>query len=421
MQNKSERKVNIPYIIISILVAVGIWIYVDNTEGYKVTVAINDLPIEYLGKDTTLADRGLMLQDDSDQTVSLKLEGTRKVLMKLDPEKIRVQANLSDVTSTGVQNISYKIIYPSTEFSNSLSVKVNSYTVKVDIGKLYSKDIEIRCDIQGAVADGYIAGKVQFLPETLEVRGQQAEVDTISYAKVVLKIDNATETVTQTLSYQFYDKDDQQIDPDGVRATADKIQVTLPVNIIKKLPLTMNFIESSGSSLSNVNYTITPSTISVAGPASVLKDVDSIVLDDFSLADLNGATTYNYLIPIPDSCENLSDVTRATLKISFKDLSTTTQKATKFECENSPEGKTVTVLTKELEVKLRGTSAAVAAVRASDLTVVADLKDVNSASGSYTIPATIQVGTGGDVGAVGTYQIKITISDTASDTTGDEG
>lgn len=411
MRNKAERKVNIPYIIISILVAVGIWIYVDSTQGYKVTVSISDIPIEYLRENTTLADRGLMLLDDSDNTVSLKLEGTRKVLMKLDPEKIRIQADLSDVTNTGMQNISYKIIYPSSEFSNSLSVKVSSYTVKVDIGELYSKEVEIRCDIQGAVADGYVAGKVQFLPESLEVRGQEEEVDTISYAKVVLKINDATETVTQTLDYQFYDKNDQPVDPDGVRATADQIQVTLPVNVIKDMPLTMNFIEGPGSSLSNVNYTIEPAFITVAGAASVLKDMDSIVLDDFSLADLSGATTYNYVIPIPDGCENLSGLNRATLKISFKDMSTTALTATQFECENAPTGKTVSILTNELSVKLRGTSADIAAVQAGDLTVVADLKDVSSASGSYTVPATIRINTGGDVGAVGTYQVKITISD----------
>ena len=411
MRNKTGRKINIPYLIISVLIAIGIWVYVDNTQGYRVTVSINQIPIDYLGKDTTLADRGLMLLDDSDTTVSLKLEGSRKVLMKLDPEKIRVQADLSDVTATGVQNISYKIIYPSSEFSNSLSVKVSSYTVQVDIGELYSKDVEIRCDIQGTVAEGYIAGKVQFVPETLEVRGEEALVDTISYAKVTLQIDNATETVTKSLDYQLYDANDQAVDATGLRATADQIQVTLPVNLVKELPLKVNFIESAGSSLSNVDYTLTPASITVAGAASVLKGMDSLVLDDFSLADLNGAMTYNYVIPIPDGCENLSGISRATLKISFKDLASTSLTANKFECENVPVGKTVSVLTSELTVKLRGTSADIAAVQAGNLVVVADLEDVAAASGSYTVPATIRIDAPGDVGAVGTYQIQITISD----------
>jgi YbbR domain-containing protein len=419
MENKTAGGRKILYIVISVLIAVGIWVYVDNVEGNKVTIQVNDIPIEFIGENTTLADRGLMLLDDSDSTLSLKLEGTRKVIAKLDPSGIRVQADLTNITVTGNQNVSYKISYPSSEFSSSIQIRsVTPSPVTVDVGELYKKDVEIHCDIKGKVAEGYIAGEVQFQPGTLEIRGQEADIDAVSYAKVTLAIDNAEQTVTRTLDYTLYDKNDQKLDGTGIHATTSQIQVTLPVNVIKELPLTVNFIESAGCSLSNVNYTIEPSSISVSGDAELLKGVDSIVLDDFSLADLNGGTTYNYVVTVPEGCENLSGVTRATMKIAFKDMATATLNATQFECENVPEGKTVTVLTSELNVTLRGTTPDVSAVKGNNLTVVADLKDVSAASGSYTVPATVQVGTDGDVGVVGTYQVKVTISDEAPATEG---
>ena len=96
--------------------------------------------------------------------------------------------------------------------------------------------------------------------------------------------------------------------------------MTLPVYVTRELMLTMDFRESAGARMSNVTWRIEPETILVSGPAEVLNNMDSIVLDEFDLASLGSTTNYSYAIPIPEGCENLSGVTRATLRISFNDL-----------------------------------------------------------------------------------------------------
>jgi YbbR domain-containing protein len=412
MQSNISRGKRILYIVLSVVIAIGIWAYVDSVKDYTVYSRTYTLPVTFAGENTTLADRGLMLLDDSDASIKLKFEGSRKLIAQLEPSKVHVQVDLSDVTETGKQNLSYKIVYPNNKFSKGISsVSASSYTVFVDIGELYSKSVEIRCDIQGEVADGYIAGAVKTVPEKLELRGQQEDVDAVSYAKVTLDIDNAQESVTKSLNYQLYDKNNKLIrDTGNIHPVANLIKVTLPVNVVKELPLKVNFTEYAGASLSNVDYSISPAEITVSGPAEKLKDVDSIVLSEFDLSKLGGAAEYHYAITVPDECENLSGVTKATMKIAFKDMGTSTLNVKNIECRNVPEGKTVTVLTDELSVKLRGKSSDLKSITANDIQITADLSDVSSASGSYTVPATIKVNSDGDVGVVGTYQIKITIS-----------
>ncbi|MEG1988073.1 MAG: CdaR family protein [Oscillibacter sp.] len=416
MRNKlSKRKM--VYCGLSLLIAVGIWLYVDMDNGTRVTTEINDIPVEYLGETTTLAERGLMLLDDSDKTVSLTVEGVRGIVAQLDKTAVRIQADLSNITSTGSQNLTYRIIYPNppkdpAKFSGNLTVKnFSSYMVKVNIGELYSKEVDVRCEVQGTVAEGYSAGELRMQPNILEIRGQEADLAPVSYAKVVLKIDNANATVKQTLAYQFYDAQDNLLDGKGVHATVDQVQVTLPVNVTKELRLEMKFLESPGASLKNVDYTISPATVVVTGDAALLEGVESIVLDEFDLISLGGNTTYNYAISLPEGCENLSGVTRATLRIAFRDMHSTTLTTSQFRLENVPEGKTATVLTEELPVAIFGTDADVMAVSGEDILVLADLTDFSSAAGSYTVPATVLVESGGDVGVSGTYQLRVTISE----------
>lgn len=422
--NSRWNRRKILHIVLSILIACAVWMYVDsadNPEGSEKTKILSDIPIEYVREDT-LADRGLMLLPESEQTITLEIRARRRVLARLDPSKIRIQADLSDITSTGEHSVSYTIYYPNGITRNSITIlNASSYMARAEIGELYSRDVDVRCALVGTVADGYIAGEVQLQPETLEIRGVQEEVDRVAYAKVTLSVDNASETVSQALDYQLYDADDQLIeDRKNLHATVEQVQVTLPVNVEKELPLLVNFVESAGVRKANLEYTITPSSITVSGAAEILKNVDAITLDTLELADLTGAATYRYPITLPEGCENLSGVTRATMTIRFKDMTSASVNAVNFACENVPDGKTVNVLTTELPVSLRGTAADVESVTPENVVVVADLTDVNDASGSYTVPARVEI-SGADVGVLGEYQVRVTITEDTGEPDGPHG
>ena len=408
----SDKRRNSFYLVISILVALGIWVYVDITQDITASKEVSNIPVEFQGEDTTLAERGLMLLPDSETTIDLKLEGAKSILAQLDTAKLRVQADLSAVTETGIQTVPCRVIYPEYKFSSRLTATTptNSFNITIDVGELYSREVEIRCDIQGTVAEGYIAGEPQFTPEKLELRGPQEEVDAVSYAKVSLNIEDATETVDQALPYVLYNEAGEPISGGDIHAVQDEIRVVLPVDVVKELPLEIDFQEFPGLSKNNVSYRIEPASIVVSGEASLLNDVDRLVLDSFDLSQLGGNEVYHYVIQLPEGCTNLSGVTRATLTISFIDLIQDTRTATEFQAENVPEGKSVTILTDELTVRIQGTAADVAAVHDRDITVRADLQEVSAASGTYTVPAEILISTGGDVGVVGTYQVTVILS-----------
>lgn len=409
MERKKMDRHKIVYLVLSFLVAVTLWIFVDVSSGETVEIEIKDIPIEYLNTDTVLAQRGLMLlEEGTTQTVDVKLTAsTRWSSTSLDRSAVRATVDLTDVTETGTQRITITILY--SEGAEGISKKSTSPSMAtVNIGELYHKEVEVRCERVGTVAEGYSAGELELSPSVVEIRGQQEDIDPVSYVKVVLNYDNATSTITEELDFQYYDANDQLLSGEGIHPTVDKITATLPVNVTKELTLTMNFIESPGARIQNTTFNIEPKSILVSGDAELLKDVETIVLDDFDLASLDSNTRYSYTIPLPEGCENLSGVTKATLTISFNDMKSAPVTTTSIRCENVPEGKVADILTEQLTVVVFGTSADVDAVTGSDLVAVADLKDFGGAAGTYTVPVTIQ-STKGDLGVSGTYQIRVTL------------
>jgi hypothetical protein len=137
------------------------------------------------------------------------------------------------------------------------------------------------------------------------------------------------------------------------------------------------------------------------------------VLGEFDLLDLigNDSASHSYPILIPDGCQNLSGVTRASLEVKFKDMQTAMVETSLFQYQNQPENKTVEVLADSLKVKIFGTSEDVAVVTGENITVSVDLSDYSSAAGTYIVPAVIEVITDGDIGVAGTYEVRVKISE----------
>ena len=414
--NKNPKLWNILYLILAIVVAAGVWFYVDENSDRTVSVTVTDIPIEYTNQ-ASLTDNGLMLVegDDSgtDATIDITFKGKRRHVVRLDRSKIRVTADLSSVTSAGVQSVNITTSYTDRKFnqSNTTIDKQSIYLATVNICELSHKEVELRCELTGNVAEGYSAGKVQLSQTSIAVRGQEEEIAKVSYAKVIFDIGkNTKETVTADLDYQFYDEDGQVLNLSGIHAEAGQIQATLPVYVTKELKLTVDFKEAPGAQLADMIWAIKPESVVVSGDASVLNDMDSIVLDSFDLLSVTTeSTSHSYAILVPDGCENLSGVTRATLEIGYPDKTVADVTTHNIRVENASASRNVELLTQELSVRIFGTAAEMEGITGEDVAVVADLSDYAVASGTYMIPAQVRVGDGKTIGVSGTYQIQVRI------------
>ena len=77
-------------VIISILVAIAVWVYVDVEKAPDRTKTIRDIPVEFSGESTTLADKNLMLLSGYDTTVDLTIKGPKRELVKIGKDTVRL-------------------------------------------------------------------------------------------------------------------------------------------------------------------------------------------------------------------------------------------------------------------------------------------------------------------------------------------
>ena len=399
---------------ISILAAVFIWIFAGSVDPVVSTIWVNNIEIEYVGEETTLAEKGLMLLGESDRTISLKLRGERNVIYKLDTKKVRVQVELDSVNTTGVQNLKYDLILPSSVPAGSVSVvDASAYNATVYVGELYKKTVDVRCDVLGVVASGYMQGPVTITPDTLEIRGQQEDILQVKYAKVTIDVNSATSTIAALYDYTLYDYNDQVIENENIHVVEDAIQVAVPVLQVKEVPLTVKFTEAPGYSADNVNWSIDQPTIRIAGDAHDLSLISEIVLDtiDLTKLDTNSAySTYSYEISLPKDIVNLSSFTKAVVKVNFIDFATVSVTAADFVCANVPEGFSAEVLTESLHVTLCGAGDDVSELSGEEIEILLDLSTLAAEEGHYTLSAEITVKSDKSIGVLGSYEAQVALT-----------
>lgn len=415
MEQKNEKsgvsRNKVLQVIASILVAVAIWVYVDVEKAPERTKTIRDIPVEFSGESTTLADKNLMLLSGYDTTVDLTIKGTKRELVKINKDNVRLVASTSSIDSVGVHTLRWDVVYPDGVQSSALSVDwASKYKVTVTVGELYTKEVPVNCVVTGTVADGYFTGETVLDPTTLVLRGQRDDLLNVAYAKLTVDISDATRSVIQTESVQLYDNDDNPVDNSNIRTNASLIQAKVPVLTTKEVSLAVELSGVPGSAGQSIKTTITPSSVRLIGEADVLENIDEIVLATLYIEDLDIWQQNSYVVTAPDGTWLANSNEVATVEITMEGIEEKTITVDTFSYTNVPSGLYAEVMD-TLDVRLWGLSEELAELKADAITATVDLSSVTE-TGSCRVPVTVTVSGYRDVAVKGSYEVTVYVTDT---------
>ena len=415
MEQKNEKsgvsRNKVLQVIASILVAVAIWVYVDVEKAPERTKTIRDIPVEFSGESTTLADKNLMLLSGYDTTVDLTIKGTKRELVKINKDNVRLVASTSSIDSVGVHTLRWDVVYPDGVQSSALSVDwASKYKVTVTVGELYTKEVPVNCVVTGTVADGYFTGETVLDPTTLVLRGQRDDLLNVAYAKLTVDISDATRSVIQTESVQLYDNDDNPVDNSNIRTNASLIQAKVPVLTTKEVSLAVELSGVPGSAGQSIKTTITPSSVRLIGEADVLENIDEIVLATLYIEDLDIWQQNSDVVTAPDGTWLANSNEVATVEITMEGIEEKTVTVDTFSYTNVPSGLYAEVMD-TLDVRLWGLSEELAELKADAITATVDLSSVTE-TGSCRVPVTVTVSGYRDVAVKGSYEVTVYVTDT---------
>ncbi len=400
-------------IVISILVAIAMWLYVDLERAPERTMTIRDIPVEFSGENTTLADKNLMLLSGYDTTIDLKIRGPKRELVKMNRDNVRVIASTSSIDSVGVHQLDWTVSFPDGVVRTNVSVEKASLSqITVTVGELYTKEVPVECHVVGEVAEGYFTGDVVLDPDVLTLRAQRDDLLNVSCAKLTVDISGATRSVVQTVDVQLYDYDGNPVENSNIRTNTSLIQAKVPVLTTREVELAVEFSGVPGAAMNSIKCDITPKTVRLNGEADVLDSIDKLVLATLHVDDLELHQQNSYVVTPPDGTWLVNGNEVATADITLEGIEEKSLTATSIEFDKLPSGLYAIAPDGGLTVRLWGLSEEIEAVTAENLRVIADMSAVTG-QGTVTVPVTVTISGFNDVTVRGTYELTVTVTDVA--------
>lgn len=396
------------YALLSIVIAVGLWIYVITTVSPEWEETFYDIPV-VLENESALHNRGLMTVSEETPKVTLKLRGNRSDLANLSRENITLVADLSKVYSTGEQRVSYDIFYPGNIPGNSIEViSQNPQEIALTVTERASKDVPIEIDYEGSVPDGYQTDRENLTLDyrTVRITGPASVINKITSARIQVDLEGQTETINQSYLYTLCDKNMQPVDAAQVNTDVTEVRLNLKIQRYKEIELKLNIVEGGGATKKNTIIKMDMQTIQVSGTERQLDSMGDVLdLGEIRLYEIPGDAVKEFEIKLPEGVENLTGKDTVSVSIQFQGLVTRTIAVTNIEAKNVPEGMDVKIIAKQLNVVVRGPKVQVDAMSADALTVYVDFTDAVVGQDTYKATVYVDSGTFSDVGAVGTYNM----------------
>ncbi len=306
--------------ILSVVIAVILWLYIIVVLDPAVEVEVRDLPIQFVGQEQ-LQNNGISVVNESATTINLKVKGSRKRMGRYDMKTIIAKVDMSGVWSTGQHTLPVDIVVP---FENIGISSQSIYDVDIQTEKTVRKKLDLEIVTEGSLAQNYMPGEMEINPKTVTIKGPESVVGKITKAGVVLNYGGADVDITQELPIQFYDSEDKLLTAQDAllkRITKDIETATVECSVVKlrTVKIAPQFwadTEDESAFLASASYILNPQTVQIYGEDEVTAKITEISTEGIPMEKFVDNQKVKVKLSIPHDVKVLKDITEVEITMS---------------------------------------------------------------------------------------------------------
>ena len=412
------------YVLLSVIIAFGLWTYVVTNVSVEDTTTIHNVPVVFQNEGA-LAGRRLMLTEGTSQTVSLTITGTRSEILKLSNNNVSVMVDLSRIYDAGRQSVEYSVNYPADVATSSFDYTADKPRITLTVEEQISKSVDVVHSYTGQVADGYMVDfETVFIDNRkVTVTGPASVVNKITQAKFTIDLAGLTGPLEQDYEYTLCDAEGNVVEVsnvDFVRTDLEKIHVSMSIQRYKEIALTLKVNDGGGATQETSSIVLDTETILVSGTDEVLEKLETLEIGEIHLGELKTDTMLVFPVTMPAGVTNRTGVEMVSVMVSFPTLVTKTFTISNIQPVNVPENAEAVVVTKQVSVTIRGPKSVIQQMQASNITVTADFSDMGIGA-TVTKQPTISISANyPGVGILDNGQVTVMLQERPPETTAPE-
>lgn len=268
--------------VLSLIIAIVIWIIVANVDDYTTTKQISGIQIEFTNGDA-ITEKNKVYEVPDGTTMDIVVKGRRSVVEKLTNEDFKAVADLSKMSVTNAVAVNVSAV--SSYVAKELTISYTDNAVNVAVEDKLEKQLPITVRANSEVADGYAIRNKIASPNLITVTGAESVVNTIEEVVVDVDVKGASASLSAYATPVFLDKSGNEIDSSKFDYDVEEVEVSVEVLKTKELNVRVKTTgePKEGYAIASIDYQ--PTSILVVGEAADLAKVDELVIDDIDVTD----------------------------------------------------------------------------------------------------------------------------------------
>lgn len=381
--------------LISLIIAIVIWIIVANVDDYKTTKQISGIEIEFINGDA-ITEKNKVYEVPEGSTIDIVVKGPRSVLESLDGDDFKAVADLSKMSVTNA--VAVEVSAVSSNIARDLTINYSNNAIIIAVEDKIEKQLPITVRANGDVADGYaIRGKAA-TPNLITIQGAESVVNTVEEVVVDIDVTGASQGLTALAKPVFLNHGGEEVDASKFQYDVEEVSVAVEIMQTKELNvriLTAGEVKE-GYAIASVDYQ--PTSILVVGENADLAKVDEIIIDDIDVSGCNKDLETSIMISdyLPEGIMLVGDVQEIMIKVMIEPVEEKTFSFDKNDINlvGKEEGYqyTITTAASELKIVAKGLSERLDAVKVSSFIPSIDVSGYGP--GTYTFNVNLKEITG---------------------------
>lgn len=268
--------------VISLVIAIVVWIIVANLDDYKTTKQISGIEIEFVNGDA-ITEKNKVYEVPEGTTIDIVVKGRRSVVEELTSEDFKAVADLSKMSVTNAVTVEVSAI--SSYVARDLTISYTNNAVTIAVENKIEKQLPITVRADAEVAEGYAIRNKTATPNLITVRGAESVVNMIEEVVVDVDVTGANHNLTANAQPVFLDHSGEVIESTKFEYDVDEVAVSVEILQTKKLSVRVKTAGEvkDGYAIASVDYQ--PTSILVVGEAEDLAKVDEVLIDDIDVTD----------------------------------------------------------------------------------------------------------------------------------------
>lgn len=337
-QEIQERRRKYVSILISVIIAIGLWFFVINDENPTIRMTYSDIEIDYLNEDL-LQEEGLVVKDsDIPVTVKVVLQGKRTDLLAIKSSDITATADVSQCTK-GDNYVDVEVHTPSSSTVSS----VKPAQVRLTIESLVSRQKDVRVVFNGAAPDSTEAVCESISPEQIVVTGASSSVASVKNLRAVVNIsDVGAEETTLDVSLTPVDESGNEVT--DVTLSSETARITVRLYATKTVPLV---VETVGTSDPELDVSVeAPELVEISCPEDRIDEVIEVTAEPVDITGITELTEISLTPLLPEGVQLTSgkETVPAVIRVEKRPSKTFEYASEDVERVNLPDGMTAEIL-----------------------------------------------------------------------------